>query len=82
MNEFKGHKKSEDNSFYVVRGNIIYFNDISTIVPEYHNSGRSLYMKVIKNSGGKTIIKLQNKAEYNYIIDIINKITNSNIQSI
>ena len=82
MENFIGHKLSEDLSYYSIRGNIVRLHDISSIVPEYHNNKRSLYMKIINKLGGKNIIKMQNKNEYNYIIREFNKILDSEFSEI
>jgi len=79
--EFGGHKII-GNDYYSIRGNIIELNNIDTIIPEYHNNHRSIYLKVIKKNKGKTIIKMQNKQEYNYTIKAINILTDLKLEEI
>lgn len=80
--KFAGHKANIEAHYYCVRGNVIDCTDIETIVPEYHNNYRSLYLKVIKKSGGKNIIKMTNREEYNYIIRAINVMCNMRLNEI
>ena len=84
IEEFVGHKLIEDSEklYYSIRGNFINMKDIASIVPEYHNNKRSLYMKIINKLGGKNIVKMQNKNEYNYIIRLFNSKLNTDFEEI
>ena len=84
IEEFVGHKLIEDSEevYYSIRGNFIKMKDIASIVPEYHNNKRSLYMKIINKLGGKNIVKMQNKNEYNYIIKSFNSKLNTDFEEI
>lgn len=79
--QFNGHKIISDK-YYCIRGNVIDLEDIESIVPEYHNNHRSIYLKVIKKNKGKNIIKMQNKQEYNYTIKAINLLTKLKLEEI
>jgi hypothetical protein len=79
--EYVGHKLI-DNLYYSIRGNIIALDNIASLEPEYHNNNRSLYIKVLKKTGGKNIIKLKSRDEYNYIVDIINSILDTKYKKI
>jgi len=81
MEEFAGHRLT-DNGYYVIRGNLIDLSKISSIEPEYHNNKRSVYMKIHTKTGGKNIIKLTNKKEYNYIVSRFNEILKTTFEEI
>ena len=84
IEEFVGHKLIEDSEklYYSIRGNFINMKDIASIVPEYHNNKRSLYMKIINKLGSNNKVKIQNKNEYNYIIRTFNNKLNTDFEEI
>lgn len=61
---------------------MIDLKNIYSIEPEYHNNKRSIYIKIHSKSGGKSIIKLTNKKEYNYTVRRFNEILNTTFEEI
>lgn len=81
IEEFAGHKLT-DNGYYIIRGNLIDLKNIYSIEPEYHNNKRSIYIKIHTRTGGKNIIKLFGKSEYNFIVRRFNELLNTTFEEI